>query len=442
MSEQVRKNTILVGLKEGVDPKSILPANVTESLSDHSNIKIERLHSIKSVVEKAKTENASILEANISDEEIFNNEYERMSEVEKRLYRTYEIKIEDNVNVEALLDKLRKSDGIEYAELDHPLTLYMNPNDPRYPELYGLKNMQCSKAWDISQGEGIVVAVIDSGVDYNHPDIKENMWIDENGKHGYDFSDNDSDPMDDPALRGDGHGTHVAGTIAAVGNNRIGVIGVAPKAKIMALKIFPNGTDSVAARALRYAVDHGAKVLNNSWGPRDRRPSNPVVEQALDYVYEKGAIAVFAAGNSNDDAQYYSPANYEKTIAVSAVNKDDKRGYGDDEPRGYFSNYGEVVEVAAPGVDILSLKVRSNNYTNSFSGTSMASPHVSGLVALILSKKPTLTFEEVKKILKESSDEINTDKYIGSGRVNAYKSLNHNLLTGITPSTRELTGVR
>lgn len=259
-----------------------------------------------------------------------------------------------------------------------------------------------------------------------------NHIIQENVDH---LEDNNNDPMDDFSAEGDGHGTHVAGTIAAVGNNEIGVIGVAPKVKIMALKIFPNAFDSVAAKALRYAVDHGAKVLNNSWGPINRRPSNRTVENALDYVYEKGAIAVFAAGNSSDDTKYYSPANYEKTIAVSAVNKNDKRGS--------FSNYGEVVEVAAPGVNILSLKARSNDYiSEGFSGTSMAAPHVSGLVALILSKKSTLTFEEVKTIVKESADEIETDKYIGSGRVNAYKALNHNLLIGTTSSTRELIGVR
>lgn len=432
MSEQVKKNTILVGLKEGADPKSILPVNVAESFSDLGNLKIERLHSIKPVVEKVKAETASVLEANLNDEEIFKSAYVRMSETEKKLYRTYEINIGDNVDSEALLDELRKNDNIEYAELDQPLVLYMNPNDSRFPELYGLKNMQCPKAWDISQGEEIVVAVIDSGVDYNHPDIKANMWKDINGKYGYDFSDNNNDPMDDFSPEGDGHGTHVAGTIAAVGNNEIGVIGVAPKVKIMALKIFPNAFDSVAAKALRYAVDHGAKVLNNSWGPTNRRPSNPVVENALNYVYEKGAIAVFAAGNSGDDTKYYSPANYEKTIAVSAVSKNDKRGG--------FSNYGEVVEVAAPGVDILSLKARSSEYI-SFSGTSMAAPHLSGLVALILSKKSTLTFEEVKKVLKESADEIETDKYIGSGRINAYKALNHNLLIGTTSPIRELVEV-
>ncbi|MFZ5987595.1 MAG: S8 family peptidase [Bacillota bacterium] len=432
MDKKADKNTVLISLKEGVDPRSVLPANVMTRNNNESigtmGIKIQRLHNIEPVVKKARSAAPSSLEANMNDEKVFENEYKNMGDAEKKLYRTYEVKVDENVDLEKLLDELRKNDGVEHAELNYLNSLHEKPNDIHYDELYGLKNMQCEKVWDITMGEDVVVAVLDTGVDYNHPDMKENMWKDENGRYGYDFSDDDEDSMDY-----DLHGTHVAGTIAAVGNNGMGVIGVAPKVKIMALKVFPQAFDSVLARALKYAVDNGARIISNSWGPRSRRPRNLIVEQALDYVYEKGAIAVFSAGNENDETRYYSPANYSKTIAVGAVDANDKRAE--------FSNYDELVDVAAPGVDILSLKAHSDSYTN-MDGTSMAAPHVSGLVALLLSKKPDLTFEQVMKILKESADEIQTDKYVGSGRVNAYKALSHSLMTGNVVEERELAGVR
>ncbi|MFH0924097.1 MAG: S8 family serine peptidase [bacterium] len=277
----------------------------------------------------------------------------------------------------------------------------MVPNDPYYQssgswdqnfdDFYGLKKIHCEEAWDISQGEGVVVAVIDTGVDYNHEDIAENIWINpgedinHNGKvdtevmnHDEDINHNglvdegdfngidddgngyiddicdlnridddgngyiddirgwnfvgynvkeeqdpkgnyygNNDPMDDY-----GHGMHCAGTIAAVGNNNIGVIGVAPKARIMPVKGLDNtgyGTTDNLAMCIKYAADSGAKVLSNSWGPSTRVPSNRTMEEVIDYVYAKGCIVIFASGNSDDDVAYYSPANYSKTIAVAAI---------------------------------------------------------------------------------------------------------------------------
>lgn len=424
MSESLNSSTtILVSLKEGVNPQSILPSSVLshdfEATSE--GIKIQRLHSIEPILERASITSH---EENLNNEEVFEKEYKNMSETEKKLYRTYEIKVDENIiDVNSLMDELRNNGGVEHVQLDQLNELHDTPNDTHYNKLYGLKNMQCERAWSITQGQDVVVAVVDSGVDYNHPDIKQNMWKDENGRFGYDFSDNDVDPMDVGQ-----HGTHVAGTIAAIGNNGMGIIGVAPKVKIMALKVFPQSFDSVIARALRYAVDKGAKVINNSWGPKRRTPKNFVVEEALDYVYEKGAIAIFSAGNKNDETKHYSPANYSKTIAVGAVNINDQRAE--------FSNYDERVDVAAPGVDILSLKAKTDSYIE-MDGTSMAAPHVSGLVALLLSKKPDLTFKQVMQILKESADEIHTDKFIG-GRVNAFKALTHDLMTENVVSEREL----
>lgn len=336
-------------------------------------------------------------------EKLLETAFNKMNESEKKLYRIWQVELEPGDDVDEAIEKLRQDSNVESVEINELNELYYKPNDPRYGELYGLNKIQCECAWESSVGEDVVVAVIDTGVDYNHPDIRENMWTSGNGHYGRDFSDNDGNPMDYH-----GHGSHVAGTIAAVGNNGTGIIGVAPKVKIMALKIFPNAYDDVAALALKYAVDNGAKIINNSWGPSRRRPNAPIIEAAIDYVHAKGGICIFAAGNSNDQTKYYSPANYSKTISVGATDQNDKRAG--------FSNYGDKTDIAAPGKDILSLLFASRNYIEK-DGTSMASPHVAGACALLLSKSPSLKYEEVKKKLISSSDSISTDHVIG-GRLN------------------------
>jgi subtilisin family serine protease len=283
------------------------------------------------------------------------------------------------------------------------------PADPLYSELYGLKKMDCEKAWDYTSGKEVIVAVIDTGVDYNHPDLKNNMWVDSAGNHGYNFSEDNNNPMDYHS-----HGTHVSGTIASTGNNSIGIVGVAFNAKIMAVKIFPNAVDTVCSKAIVYAVDNGAKVINNSWGPTAKRPSNPVVEQAIDYAVSKGVTVVFAAGNNADDVKNYSPANYHNVFCVAATDKND-------EVAG-FSNYGDNVLITAPGKDIVSLKFNSFEYTV-MSGTSMAAPHMSGLAALIISKFPSLSLTEIREKVKNNVDKINSVNPVGSGRVNAFKAV-------------------
>jgi len=352
--------------------------------------------------------------------------------------------------------ELNKDPDVEYAQpnyiyaiQDFPETLpndtYVNPSGDgvtwsagawgqEYEDLWGLKSIEADKAWGISQGEGIVVAVIDTGVDYNHEDIAENIWInsgeipdnafDDDGNgcvddvHGFDFAYNDGDPMD-----GHYHGTHCAGTIAAVGNNAKGVIGVAPKARIMAVKGLSDsgsGNTAILANCIKYAADNGAHVLSNSWGPGGRRPSDPGLEGAIDDAYSLGCVVVFAAGNSDDDVGYYSPANYSKTVAVAATDSNDQRAG--------FSNYGDLIDVAAPGVDILSLRANDiitsrvvgpeGKYSRK-SGTSMACPHVAGLAAGILTLNPSLSQEEVRTYIKDCADSIVTDRPVGAGRINA-----------------------
>ncbi|MCX6665070.1 MAG: S8 family serine peptidase [Euryarchaeota archaeon] len=353
-----------------------------------------------------------------------------------------------DINQEIL--KWKAIPDVEDAQPNYMMTLYLEPNDPyyhssgswgqSYPDLWGIHKINASGSWDISTGSrDVVVAIVDTGVDYTHPDITANMWINEdeipdNGIdddhdgfvdniYGADFSDLDGDPIDYF-----GHGTHCAGTIAAMGNNGLGVVGVNWQTKIMPVKVFPNALSEVMAAGLCWAVDNGADVISNSWGPRFRRPSAPLLETAVKYAHDAGCVIVFAAGNNDDDVQYYCPANMDEVIAVAATNYLDNKAS--------FSNWGTKITVCAPGVDVLSLRaagtdmyddggahVVGGNYYRA-SGTSMACPHVAGLAALIRSLSPNLSNMKVKEIIKSTADDIDMlnpgyEGLLGSGRINA-----------------------
>lgn len=448
---------VLVKFKEGVEPE--------EALKEISIKGIERVHPITEVVAGFKKDYKLEKDSDgwywflgkkykeiveISDEVAFKEAYKQMAPEEKSLYRTHKVYLAEGMSVEEAVAALKKNPDVEYAQPNYIMQLNTLPNDPyyrssrtwgqAYDDLWGLKRINSQAARDTTEGQGVVVAVIDSGVDYNHPDLRDNIYRNPDGSvKGYDFSDNDTDPMD--AL---GHGTHVAGTIAAQGNNNIGVIGVAPKAKIMPVKIFPNAYSDVSARGIRYAADNGAKILSNSWGPMFRNPSDPTIEGAIDYAYAKNKVVVFAAGNNNDDVAYYSPNNYSKVIKVSAYTQNDEKCS--------FSNYGVAIDVAAPGggyinelgrgdsdkYNILSTMPDNSDFARQLpmlkisdgywrlGGTSMACPHVSGLAALLLSKTPTLTNEEVRQIIRVSAYDVGTlgwDLFSGFGRINIFEAL-------------------
>lgn len=250
------------------------------------------------------------------------------------------------------------------------------PNDPMLDKLWGMKNCGATKVWPTSrEATKIIVAIIDSGVDYRHPDLQANMWS-RGGQYGYDFYDNDNDPMDEQ-----NHGTHCAGTIAGVGNNGVGVVGVAWKAQIMAMRFLGpdgSGATSDAVKCIDWAVANGAHILNNSWGGPD---TSPELTEAVARAERKGVLFVAAAGNTggtgnNNDLRpsYPSSLRSANVIAVGAIDENNARGS--------FSHYGkQSVDIGAPGVQILST-VRNNKY-DTYSGTSMASPHVAGAAALV-----------------------------------------------------------
>lgn len=379
---------------------------------DGRNSLFKKVHSTTGLVNDYISKNPA--KASLSINKLEDEAYKELkSPLEQAIYRDYMFELKSPSECNTIINELKKLSFIDYVQKDELNELisddrYYTTNPKNTSMLWGIPATETQKAWDITMGEDVIVAVVDTGVNYNHEDLKNNMWTDQNGNHGYDFSDNDSNPLDN-----EGHGTHVAGTIAAVGNNGLGVVGMAPKAKIMAVKIFPNAYDTVCANAIRFAVDNGAKVMNNSWGPTSRKVSNPVVEKAIDYAHAKGAVIVFAAGNSNDDADYYSGGNYSKTISVAAVD-----AYLN---RASFSNYGSTVDIAAPGVRIISTWY--NGSYNSIQGTSMASPHVAGTAALLLSKYPELTNEQVREAIKSSATTLSTDRYVGAGMLNSLKAL-------------------
>lgn len=304
--------------------------------------------------------------------------------------------------------ELRDSGLVAYAEPNYLLGIQRTPNDPDYSLLWGLHNtgqtggtagadIRAEQTWDVTTGSGdVVVAVIDSGVDASHPDLAENLWTnpgeipnngvddDQNGYvddvHGWDFVNDDNDPFDDHS-----HGTHVAGTIGAIGNNGIGVTGVAWRVSILPLKFLASsgsGTTADAVLAVEYATAAGVDITNNSWG------GGGFSQALLDAIVAGGeadVLFVAAAGNYGDDADTYPmyPAAYgaDCIVSVAATGATDRLAS--------FSNYGATsVDLAAPGVDTWST-IPGGAYGYK-SGTSMATPHVSGVAALLRSLNPSM----------------------------------------------------
>ncbi|MFA6289349.1 MAG: S8 family serine peptidase [Opitutaceae bacterium] len=340
-------------------------------------------------------------------------------------------------------------DGIAYA-------LETVPNDPEFPRLWGMRNtgqnsgvagadIKATSAWDISTGsQDIVVGVIDTGVDYTHPDLAANIWvnpgetgfdaqgrdkatngIDDDGNgfvddvHGYDFANDDGDPMDDHY-----HGTHCAGTIGGVGNNGAGVAGVNWTVKIAAGKFLSgtgSGTNSDGADAIHYMTVIGVRLTSNSWGggPWDGT-MDPELQLLQDAIAEAGRanILFVAAAANSATSKYFIPAAFTNANILSVAATDNKDALA------VFSNYGaDWVDIGAPGVGIVSCD--SGGGYRSLSGTSMATPHVAGAAALLLSIAPQMSCDAVKTILMNTSDPLpSLDGLTVTGaRLNVYRAL-------------------
>jgi len=349
-----------------------------------------------------------------------------------RIYRVrLDLKAGESLD-EALVAYRSRSD-VEYAELNPMISICAAPNDRLYADQWALSKIHAPDAWDTCRGSSeVVVAVIDTGVDYNHPDLQGNLWTNEverNGLagidddnngciddiQGYNFASSSNDPIDDH-----GHGTVCAGIIAAVGDNGTDVVGVCWIARIMPLKILGaagDGTAADAVPAIYYAVANGADVISASWGGTE---GSNALRDAIAYAYQEGVIVIAAAGNSGLSTPYY-PAAYPGVISVAATEAQDRRWY--------LSNYGDWVDIAAPGLDIVSLRatlpgqvVRSGGMSR-MSGTSMAAPHVSGACALLLAANPFLRSDELQQILTATADPIQPGTCSSNGRLNVYGAL-------------------
>lgn len=335
------------------------------------------------------------------------------------------IAVPADMNVANTITTLKNSSSVLYAEPDYIYHTTAIPNDPQFSILWGMTKINAPAAWDINTGSSsIIVAVTDTGVDYNHPDLKNNIWTDANGHHGYDFVNNDSDPCDDA-----GHGTHVAGTIGAVGNNGIGVVGVNWHTQIMALKFLDangSGSTSNAIAAIQYAIANGAKVINASWGGYG---FSQTLYDSIAAARDAGIIFVASAGNDNidNDSMPDYPASFDlaNIISVLATTSSDARAS--------FSNYGlTTVDLGAPGESILSTYPGSQ-YAY-FSGTSMAAPHVTGACALLLSANPALTYSQVKQILMDTTDKTLAGQCVSGGRLNLAAAIQEAVVDSTPPT--------
>lgn len=370
---------------------------------------------------------------------------QRFAEIGAELWRVDGDRLE-------LLERLRRHPLIEYAEPDVPVYLEDIPNDPRFGEQWGFHNtgqsggladadIDAPEAWDMFTGSDVVVAVIDTGAELTHPDLAANIWTnpgevagngiddDANGYvddiHGWDFFYNTAAVQDTF-----GHGTHTAGTVGAITGNGIGVAGTCPQVRLMILKGFNGqgaGYTSGLVNCLLYSARMGAKISSNSWVAQTGQPVIQSLYDAITFCENAGQLVVFAAANSGMDVDCARtcpgvtlphPMIYPHAalLTVAATDRNDRLAS--------FSNYGVVsCDLAAPGVSVLStyptFKGTGGGY-QTFSGTSMACPHVAGAAALVLGRNPTLTSAQLKFVLMSATDPLPalSGKCVTGGRLN------------------------
>src|SRR5438105_7186877 len=327
---------------------------------------------------------------------------------------------------DAALASLRAhSDVLRAAEIEGEQQARVVPNDALYRTFqWNLRRIGMEQAWDLRPSAAdVLVAVLDTGVDLNHPDLKPNLVLDQ----GYDFLDDLPSPQDDES-----HGTAVAGIIGAIGNNHEGVTGIAWHVKLLPIKALNSqgrGPDSVMVKAILYAADMGAKIINiSSTGTR----YSAALETAVQYAQDKGALIVAAGGNTgNGDNSIDYPAAFDGVIAVAAIDDKDQLAT--------FSQRQPYISIAAPGVDVPSTawSGAGRGLYASQSGTSIAAPHVAGAAALLWALRPDLDADEIASILKSSADKVtSSDNGYGAGILNVAHAILAARL-GVSPRTSD-----
>lgn len=352
------------------------------------------------------------------------------------------IKLPDGMNVEEGINKYKNLPEVADAQPNYIYSIDLTPNDTRYSELYGMAKISAPTAWDTTTGSSsIVVAVIDTGINYNHEDLTTNMWrnpgeiagnnLDDDGNgfvddvYGYDFINNDSNPIDDNS-----HGSHCAGTIGATGNNSLGVVGVNWNVRLMALKTHASNGNSTAAAvigAFQYVTlmkNRGIniRVTSSSWSGAPEAPGyDQALKDAIDSAGDAGILNVFASGNGsrNIDPTPEYPASYTSPSILSIAASDSS------DNKASFSNFGVTgVDLAAPGVSILSTVLGTSSYGLK-SGTSMATPHTAGAAALLASANPTLSMTSLKATLMNTVDTLPqwNGNVLTGGRLNIARAI-------------------
>ena len=323
-------------------------------------------------------------------------------------------------NPQAVINMLKHEPGVVSVEQNVYAYAYMVPNDPYYTYQWHMERIGMESAWNENTGTGAVVAIIDTGVKQSLEDLAGTNFM-----AGYDFVNSDNDPTDD-----EGHGSHVCGTIAQTTNNGTGVAGIAYNATIMPVKVLNSrgsGSFDDIADGIYYAVDNGADIINMSLGGAS---SLDILEDAVNYAWNNGVVVVCAAGNEDTSAPSY-PAAYTNSISVSATTSIDTLAS--------YSNYGTTIDICAPGGDSgdnngdgYDDMILQNTFSRTdegyyfYAGTSMASPHVAGVAALVKSANPSLTNAEIRGILETTAEDLGTsgwDQYFGYGLVDAYAAV-------------------
>jgi subtilisin family serine protease len=361
------------------------------------------------------------------------------------LQNTYLLTFDQIQEADKLIKELEKSEVLEYAEKVPLYTTFSDPpNDPSLTTQWNLTKINAKGAWDrFSTGSNTVIAIVDDAIQITHPDLAPNIWVnpgeiagngiddDSNGYvddvNGWDFANNDNNP--NPPSTSYNHGTHVAGIASAASDNATGVASIGFSAKLMCLRT-ANAPTSIAYGfyGIIYAADNGADVINLSWGGTS---SSITVQRIINYALSKGCIIVAAAGNSNLEGALY-PAAYPGVISVAATDENDYKAS--------FSHYGSGITISAPGSNILSTTVNGGYGTSS--GTSMASPMVAGLVALIHSYNPNIKDADLVNYLKTTATNIDAlnPTYagkLGAGRINAEAAMQAVALTLTFPPTAD-----
>jgi subtilisin family serine protease len=374
----------------------------------------------------------------------------------------YILKVPENSDILSIVNDYSMNPNVEYAEPNGVAQPYTIPNDPDFDKQWYLENtgqtggkidadIDAPQAWNkIFGSKDIVIAIVDSGIDYTHPDLAYNIWINEDEIQGNDIDDDNNGFIDD--IRGwdfaykdndpkdlHGHGTICTGVVGGVTDNNIGLAGVCWNSKIMIVQISNetwHGLFTNIASGIKYAADNGANVISMSFGWQGK--SDNIVKNACEYAYNKGVILTASAGNSGNE-EVINPAAFEHVIAVAGTNHEDSRMDINDKGIPIISNYGPWVDIAAPGQYIYSTMPTydvymnrkyglNKNYTYG-NGTSLSSPIVAGVAALILSKNPNLSPNEVKSRICEYSEPYRSIYDLGDGRINAYQAIEKTKVT-------------